>query len=390
MYSNVNSRGTPYSIELPQNITCISDVLKSSGWFNGYIGKWHLDAPHEPYVNTSNNSKETAWNEWTPLARRHGYDYWYAYGTYDKHDKPMYWDTNASRDDFHYVNEWGPEHEANKAIEFLSNKGNNYRPKDKPFSLVVSMNPPHSDYKTVPDKYYDIYKDIPIENFLNDPDIPDAGTIMGDFYRKNIKYYYANITGADEQIGRILSYLESSGLDDNTIVIFMADHGDCLGKHNEVSKNTFYEESIRIPLIIYWEGKIAHSFDDKMLLSIPDIFPTVLNMMGVKTKLPDDLGGRDFSQYILTGKGDYPQEQFIMGAVTASNKNTGFRGLRTTQYKLVYSHKRKQNSSYLFDLKKDPFELNNIYESNPGVVKTLKANLQTWLNKLNDSFDIEK
>jgi arylsulfatase A-like enzyme len=68
VYSNVNSKGTPYNIELPKDMTCISDVLKASGYFNGYIGKWHLDAPYEPYVNTSNNDKTVAWNECTLTA----------------------------------------------------------------------------------------------------------------------------------------------------------------------------------------------------------------------------------------------------------------------------------------------------------------------------------
>lgn len=388
VYSNVNSKGTPYGIELPADMTCISDVLKASGYFNGYIGKWHLDAPHEPYINTSNN-KETAWNEWTPPARRHGYDYWYAYGTYDDHARPMYWNTNDSRENFHYVDEWGPKHEADKAIAFFKNEGN-VRPANKPFSLVVSMNPPHSGYKTVPKKYYDIYKDVDLESLLKDPDIPAADTKMGKLYRDNIKYYYANITGADEQIGRILDQLKQSGLDKNTLVIFMADHGNSLGKHDEVSKNHFHEESVRIPFMMYMDGKIFPRFDAQMLMSEPDIFPTVMSLMGVKTPLPADLDGRDFSEYIKTGKGDYPTQQYIMGSVTASNPNTGFRSLRTAQYKLVYQYQKKQISKYLFDLKEDPFELNNIFDKNPETVKNLKKDLKAWLKQTNDGFDLDR
>ncbi|WP_017257334.1 sulfatase family protein [Pedobacter arcticus] len=388
VFSNVNSRGTPFGIELPTDMTCISDVLKSSGYFNGYIGKWHLDAPHEPYINTSNN-KEVAWNEWTPPNRRHGYDYWYAYGTYDEHDKPMYWNTNDPRDSFHYVNEWGPKHEADKAIAFFKNEGN-VRPADKPFSLVVSMNPPHTGYKSVPKKYYNLYKDVSLETLIKDPDIPAADTKMGKLYRDNIKYYYANITGADEQIGRILDYLKQSGLQKNTLIIFMADHGNSLGKHEEVSKNHFYEESVRIPFIMHWDGKILARFDNQMLMSEPDIFPTVLNIMGVKTPLPTDIDGRDFSKYITSGKGDYPNLQYIMGSVTAGKSNTGFRGVRTTQYKLVYDLKGKNLNKYLFDIQKDPFELSNLYNSNTEVVKTLKKDLKAWLKQTGDNFDIEK
>ena len=69
--------------------------------------------------------------------RRHGFDYWTAYDTYDYHLKPMYWDTDAPRDSFYYVNQWGPEYEADKAIEYL----NGHIDKTQPFALVVSMNP---------------------------------------------------------------------------------------------------------------------------------------------------------------------------------------------------------------------------------------------------------
>lgn len=388
VYSNVNSKSTPYGIELSADQVCISDVLKANGYFNGYIGKWHLDSPHEPYVKTSNN-KETAWNEWTPPNRRHNYEYWYAYGTYDEHDKPLYWDTNASRDSFHYVNEWGPKHEADKAIAFFENK-NNIRPANKPFSLVVSINPPHSGYKSVPKKYYDLYKDVALESLLTDPDIPAPDTKMGKLYRDNIKYYYANITGADEQIGRILEGLKQSGLQKNTLIVFMADHGNSLGKHDEVSKNHFYEESLRIPFIMHWDGKILSRTDNQMLMSVPDIFPTLMGLMGVKESLPTDLDGRNFASYIASGEGDFAKQQFLLGSITASDPTTGFRGIRTINYKLVYSYKKKQVERYLFDIEKDPFELNNIYNANPNIVKLLKKDLKNWLVKTDDKFNLDR
>ena len=170
----------------------------------------------------------------------------------------------------------------------------------------------------------------------------------------------------------------------------MADHGNSLGKHDEVSKTHFYEESVRIPFIMHWDGKILARFDNQMLMSEPDIFPTVAKMMGIKTALPKDIDGRDFSEYITTGKGDYPKQQFIMGSVTASNPNTGFRGIRTSKYKLVYSFQKNEVGKYLFDLEKDPFELTNIYNANPSVVKSLKKDLAIWLNQTNDTFNIDR
>lgn len=389
VYGNVNSQTGPYGVELPKQMVCWSDVLKASDYSNGYIGKWHLDSPHKPYIPTYNNEGEVAWNEWTPPDRRHGFDYWYAYGTYDRHNHPMYWDTRASRDSFHYVNEWGPQHEADKAIAFLSNTDNTYRDGKKPFSLVVSMNPPHSDYKQVPQKYIDLYKNVPLASLVKDPNIPPAGTSMGDEYRKNIKYYYACITGVDEQVGRIMKQLKQSKLDENTIVVFMADHGNCLGKHDEISKNNIYEESLRVPFIVSWKGHIRPKIDTTLLMNTPDIYPTLLDMMGLKAKTPTDLDGRSLARYIISGEGKGYDEQYILGAVSPPNINSGFRGVRTTQYKLAYVRKGTTLTPYLFDLKNDPFELHNIYSSNNSIVKSMLPALKAWLQKTNDKFSIE-
>ena len=131
-----------------------------------YVGKWHLDAPLEPYVASSNNTAEMAWNEWCPPERRHGFDSWYAYGTYDQHTRPMYWAEETERDEAFYVDQWGPEHEADCAIAYIRNEGGGYRDEGEPFALVVAMNPPHMPYELVPEKYvayYDgkTYRDLP-------------------------------------------------------------------------------------------------------------------------------------------------------------------------------------------------------------------------------------
>ena len=392
VYSNVNSASSPYGIELSANAVCWSDVLKANGYSNGYIGKWHLDSPHPPYVSTSNNDKKVAWNEWTSPERRHGFDYWYAYGTYDVHNKPMYWDTKDSRDSFHYVNQWGPEHEAGKALDFFSNK---YKVRDatKPFALVVSMNPPHSDYKTVPDKYMELYKDMPLDSLLQDADIPPAGTEMGKEYRNNIKYYYANISGVDEQIKRIVYGLKQEKLLDNTIILVMADHGNCLGKHDEVSKNNIYEESLRIPMIVYWKGQIKARIDSTFLGSIPDLYPTLLDLIGDKKQIPADVDCKSYASYFRNGSGTAPKEQYILGAIMSNNakKNTGFRGIRNAEYKLAYMQKKDgSQDAFFFNIKQDPFELNNIYQKDDQRVLALKASLLQWLQKTNDTFIIQE
>ena len=76
--NNCYSETTPYDCQLKTDERCWSDILKEKGYSLGYIGKWHLDSPYKPYIDCKNNKGKTAWNEWCPPGRRHGFDFWYA------------------------------------------------------------------------------------------------------------------------------------------------------------------------------------------------------------------------------------------------------------------------------------------------------------------------
>ncbi len=381
--SNCTSVTAPFGCELPVSIRCWSDVLKEKGYSLGYIGKWHLDSPYEPYVNTSNNKGDVKWNEWCSPERRHGFDYWHAYGTYDQHLRPMYWDTGDTRENFSYYDEWGPEHEANRAIDFIRNKNGEYRKEGQPFALVVSMNPPHTGYNLVPQKYKDIYKDVPIGSLIGKPSIDPEGTQWGDHYRKNIRDYYAAISGVDEQFGRILNALKEQGLVRNTIVVFTSDHGDCMGIHGEVTKNNWYEESMRVPLIIRYPEKLKPRKDD-ILISTPDIYPTLLGLMGLKDAIPREVDGNDLTDYLVTGKGEKPASQWYM-RVDNQLPAYGLRGVRTSRYTFVINQpKDREKVTWLFDRKADPYQMTNIAEKNPEVVKDLTSELTKWMKKFYD------
>ena len=154
---NCNSKSAQSGYALKTDARCWSDVLKDHGYSLGYIGKWHLDAPHPPYVDSYNNQGELKWNEWCPPARRHGFDFWHAYGTYDRHLSPHYWTTTMARDERLNVDAWSPQHEADTAIDFICNTEGKHRDPTQPFALVVSMNPPHPPFDQVPDRYLEPY-----------------------------------------------------------------------------------------------------------------------------------------------------------------------------------------------------------------------------------------
>ena len=384
---NCNSATAPYGVEMATDARCWSDVLEDNGYDLAYLGKWHLDSPHKPYIDTYNNRGEVAWNEWCPLERRHGFRHWIAYGTYDYHLKPMYWTADAPRDSFYYVNQWGPEYEADEAIKYIDLK-NGLRPADKPFALVVSMNPPHTGFELVPERYKKIYKDIDVEKLAAQfPNIPPKGTKMGDYFRNNIQNYYACMTGVDENVGRIVEALKANGLFDNTIVVFTSDHGIQMGAHNEAGKNVFYEESMRIPMIISYPGKIQPR-SSHLNIAFADLYPTLLSLMGFQKAIPNEVQTFDLSTMLLDPKAEKEIAQPYY-FVDVANHATGYRGLRTMRHTfVVHAIDGKADKLLLYDRQTDPFQQNNIAAQNPKLIKKFKKQLLRWLKKTEDPFAV--
>ncbi len=381
---NCNSESAPYGYELRTDETCWTDILKAGGYSLGYIGKWHLDSPYKPYVKTSNNTEDFAWNEWTPPDRRHGFDFWHAYGTYDQHLRPFYWSTDASRDEGRFVDEWGPVHEADTAIRYIRNDGGKFRDPGKPFALFVAMNPPHMPYDQVPEKYLELYQKSPINTFTRRPNIPPAKHKWGQYYRENIKGYYAMVSGVDDQFGRLLAALEDGGLKNNTVVVFLSDHGNCLGIHSEISKNNPYEESMRIPFLIRWPGKIWPRRDN-LLVSIPDIGPTLLDLLGFRRSIPRNADGLSHAPHLLGEGGFRPTSQLYLWT-PVGKPEWGRRGVRTSSHTLVMTFLPDAPSEVvLFDNLRDPYQMTNLAGEDLEVVSRLKRDeLLPWLEKTRD------
>jgi arylsulfatase A-like enzyme len=383
--ANCNTNGAEFGYELPTEARCWSDVLRDNDYSLGYVGKWHLDSPHKPYVDTTNNTEDFAWNEWTPPDRRHGFDFWYAYGTYDNHDHPEYWTTHGNRDQRTLVNQWSPEHEADMAIGYIRNEGGEYRDPDQPWALVVSMNPPHMPYQRVPERYLEMYGEATAEELINRPNVRlDEDTSGAQLARRHMKNYLAQVTGVDDQFGRILAALDEAGLDEDTIVVFTSDHGNCLGSHEEVSKNNPYEESMRVPFIIRWTGTIEPRMDD-LLLSTPDIYPTLLELMGLEGDVPEEVEGSSRASLLLTGDGNRPTSQLYIW-VPYGKPSLGRRGVRTHRHTLSMEKTAEGPTQIvLFDNSQDPFQLENIAQKEPEVVEELmRTELEPWLERTRD------
>jgi arylsulfatase A-like enzyme len=384
--SNCTDQTEPYGVELQQGDRCWPDLLKEQGYSTGYIGKWHLESPRPPFINCRNNVEDVVrWNEWTPPERRHGFDFWYAYNTYDYHLHPMYWATGAGREEFHFVDQWGPEHEADLAIRYIENSNGLLRDPSKPFALVVSMNPPHMPYEEVPEKYIQRYEQFSLEDLTRRTNIPPADSWGGNYYRRNIRNYYAMITGVDEQFGRILQALENQGLAQDTIVVFTSDHGNCLGIHECISKDNAYEESLCVPFLVRWPGHIP-ARSAELLLSAPDIYPTLIDLMGLGAKIPASIEGRSYARLFL-GQEMEQASSALYWKILFDQPNLGDRGLRTARYTLICSRKEGREDEFtLFDLQEDPFQMVNIAAQRPDLVMSLIEEMKCTLARLKDPY----
>lgn len=363
-YTNRNGM-VANDLRFRENITTIGELYAQAGYHTGYIGKWHLDGgPRLPgFV--------------PPGPRRHGFQYWaanecnhnYFYGWFfrdrnipiisDRYE-PVYW--------------------TDYAIQFLHNSRREEL-RHKPFFLMLALGAPHDPY-LAPEKYMNMYDP---EKLAMEPNWVE-GTRHGT--RKDIAGYYASITAIDDQIGRLLSVLWQLGLEDNTIVFFSSDHGNMLGSQGRTQKMLPWEESIRVPGIMRYPGTVPAGRTSHALLSHVDVAPTLLSLCGLQ--VPAAMQGSDLS-HVVTGKSEQgPSSAFLQnfGPYLASGVKQGWRAIRTEGH--MYA--RHQSGAWLlYDLKNDPYELNNLV-SDPSarhLVQKMDASLLQWMKKVGDSWDYD-
>ncbi len=374
-----NANSSRPAVYLRRNEVCITDVLHQAGYNIGYVGKWHLTHPHAPYLPQDQRENDIKWDEFTPKEDRHHIDFWYAYNAYDAHLRPRYWSTDAGRNDFHYIDQWSPEHETDIAIRYLENKGGAMRNPNAPFALWMSLNPPHSPYAQIPPHLRERYRDKSWKDLLNRKNVRLEGT--GANARAAILDYLAAVSGVDEQLGRVLESLKQLNLENDTIVVFTSDHGDMMGSHGLMSKPYAYAEAFEIPLIFRWPGHIPAGSSDNLLIGTADLMPTVLGLMGLQRSIPPQVQGDNYSDVLL----GLPFSARPKSALYMDESDGGHRGVRTDQYTLVLSQGRGGEPLVrLFDNKADRYQLHDIAPTHPKIAADLTAEVHRWLNYIGD------
>ena len=194
-------------------------------------------------------------------------------------------------------------------------------------------------------------------------------------YQRYMKDYLRTIASVDESVGEVLDYLEESGLDENTIVIYSSDQGFYLGEHGWFDKRFMYEESFRTPLLVHWPGVTEPGSVSDKLVSNLDYAETMLDMAGVP--IPDDMQGVSLRP-VLDGSVDETWRKSVYYRYyehTQGHYVHPHEGVATGRYKLI--HFWRLGEWELYDLQADRAEMNNLYGdlAYADVVSELKAEL---------------
>lgn len=379
--------------------------LQKAGYQTAVIGKWHLGT--EPA----------------------GFDYYNVLPGQGRYYNPLLikkgdWDTGpGGRPKQTEYGGHSTDVIANDAISYLQSTD-----RDKPFFLMCHFKAPHRPWQPA-DRFKNLLEDVTIPEPANLLDTYEGkGQYTGQLrmsmenmnttdlkgrtmpenmtrdekrhwaYQYYIKDYLRCIAGIDENVGRILKYLDEAGLTENTIVIYTGDQGFFLGEHGWFDKRLIYEECLRMPLLIRYPKEIKAGTVNSDIVMNLDFAPLFLDFAGVP--LPSYMQGESFRNN-LKGQtpGNWRKAMYYRYWMNDDNDHhvTAHYGIRTERYKLAYYYaqplgiKGANQSSpepewELYDLQTDPSEMKNIYKdpANKKLITQLKKELLQLKEKYGD------
>jgi arylsulfatase A-like enzyme len=209
-------------------------------------------------------------------------------------------------------------------------------------------------------------------------------------YQTYIKDYLRCVAGVDRAIGRVLDYLEETGLSENTLVVYTSDQGFYLGEHGWFDKRWMYEESFKMPFVISCPGVIEPgTVSDQMAMNV-DFAPTLLDFAGLP--VPQQMQGESFKGAFDESSEEPSRESvyYHYYEYPIWHKVQPHYGIRTSKYKLMHFY-YSMDEWELYDLEADPNEMNNIYEDAPELlVNELKAELDSIREFYQDDQTLEE
>jgi arylsulfatase A-like enzyme len=354
-------------IPLRTDEVSIAHAFGEAGYDTSYIGKWHLNGPDRK-----------AWI--APGPPRQGFDFWAAANFDHNYDRSVYFfgDSPEPR----VWPGYDAESQTSMAIGYMAEHAH-----DKPFCMVLSWGPPHHPYRTVAQKYLDLYDPEAIPARPNCPEPP----------REDLWGYYAQITFLDYQVARLAAALEELGIADDTILVFSSDHGDMHGSHGVYKKQWPWDESIKVPLIVRYPRRIRAGSSFDMPFSVIDVMPTLLGLAGVP--IPDRVEGVNLAPFIAGERSDPPRSVLLMnpcpfsiGDPRGSDQVPHYQGMRM-EYRGVrtdrYTYARTIDRPWLlFDNIEDPYQLRNLVgdPACKGLAQEMEGEMQALMSRIGDEF----
>ena len=408
-YSHKNQVYTLTDALQPDQLN-VAKILRKSGYQTALIGKWHL-------------KKQPS-----------GFDYFNVLPGQGRYNDPLLKD----------INNWEDGNKGGKVYEGFSSdvimdesiKWLDRRDKNKPFMLMTHFKATHEPFD-YPDRFKNLFngETLPEPESLLDfypgksgrtfegqileilterwtkatqtksnryPGLPfdtvglDSIQIRKKTYQKFVKDFLRCAAAIDDNIGKMLDYLEENNLADNTVIIYTADQGYFLGEHGMMDKRMFLEESLRMPFVIKYSKEVpANKRIDDIILNID--FPSlILDYAGISQ--PDSFQGKSFrSNLMLETPSDWRKNMYYRYYAHAENRPSHM-GIRTNQHKLIfyYGHPLGLKGTYTkkttppaweyYDLENDPMELSNQYNNieNKKIISELKRDLLNLRTKLGD------
>jgi iduronate 2-sulfatase len=239
---------------------------------------------------------------------------------------------------------------------------------DKPFFIGCGFYRPHVPW-IVPGKYFDLY---PLERISlpdNPPDdrhdipkpalpVEPANYGRSDLEcRRAMRAYFASISYMDAQVGRVMGALERLKLADRTIVVFWGDNGYHLGEHGLWQKQSLFEESARVPLLIVWPGAKGAGRATGRVVETLDIYPTLADLCGLTA--PQGLAGRSLRPLLQNPKASWDRPAYTQVRRGAAEKAFWGYSVRTERWRYT-EYDRGQQGSELYDHNRDPREFHNL------------------------------
>lgn len=334
-----------------------AEAFRMAGYHTGYVGKWHL-ADHKERGDLLGSYNPLGFAEW-----KYKVEFGHCKSVLQDGEEAI--STERSVGDAQtYTTDWL----ADETVRFLEGR----KEAEEPFLFMVSMPDPHQPFEVR--KPYDTMFDplsVSIPESFYEESLPDwaeydtwgrqhyfpAGLFEREGHLRRLKAQYLGaVKCIDDNVGKITECLKRTGLWENTIVVFTTDHGEYMGEHGLMEKNNLYESVYHIPLVMSLPGYGVEKKRCGTWMNVVDFGATLAGFAGIA--YPFFVHGRDLSGELMQN-GETEKELYIHpGDVPRA-------GILTPEYELAYVGRGNTGQMFcdhiLFDLKKDPLQLHNVF-----------------------------